>query len=609
MRTGRLDSGHARIRLVPLLVLSLVELTSSGGMSGCAAPVDPAWDELSGHAAALTEGRRTRDFPAVGRLRSRSGDRDCTATLVGRRTILTAAQCISEGSRFEFDLDDEGTFHAHRPEVLRSYPRRDTIRVDLGEGSTDLRVELDDFGILELVDTPRLSIPRASLSDEEPDDDDEQEVVGSEGRGIEVSVHDEAAAVTDDILWLDEREGGIARDEDMGGPTFATVGGGLFGGTERRLIVGIHIATFREDDRIPADLMADIRMDDNVSDLLRLADDDLCVDGRYEGRDDDVLCGGDDRLDDCGNGNVEGFEECDDGNTRDRDGCDRSCRIERSWECRGEPSRCEEDDGRVICGDGLLEGTEECDDDNTRDGDGCDARCNEEPGFVCRFEPSDCTEEAAPSVCGDGEVEGREGCDDRNQVSGDGCDSGCEVESGWRCLGEPSRCDDLGEVFTECGDGIMDRGEYCDDENRTPGDGCDGVCREEEGWSCAGEPSVCRREGSSSRDRSGGGCGNGFVDIDEECDDGNRENDDGCNMDCVKEAGWQCDGSEPTRCTLEGAGALGGKTDGARPGPDGSSAAATCAATPVARDEGAWPLALLVAAGSVAARRRGRRSS
>ena len=42
-----------------------------------------------------------------------------------------------------------------------------------------------------------------------------------------------------------------------------------------------------------------------------------------------------------------------------------------------------------------------------------------------------------------------------------------------------------------CGDGAMEGGETCDDENTAAGDGCAADCVVEEGYSCAGTPSVC----------------------------------------------------------------------------------------------------------------------
>jgi cysteine-rich repeat protein len=46
-----------------------------------------------------------------------------------------------------------------------------------------------------------------------------------------------------------------------------------------------------------------------------------------------------------------------------------------------------------------------------------------------------------------------------------------------------------------CGDGNIDDGELCDDEEAFPdgGDGCDASCQVEWYWACEGEPSVCHR--------------------------------------------------------------------------------------------------------------------
>lgn len=44
------------------------------------------------------------------------------------------------------------------------------------------------------------------------------------------------------------------------------------------------------------------------------------------------------------------------------------------------------------------------------------------------------------TVCGDGAISGSETCDDRNTLSGDGCSSTCQIEQGWRCAGQPSVC-------------------------------------------------------------------------------------------------------------------------------------------------------------------------
>jgi cysteine-rich repeat protein len=42
-----------------------------------------------------------------------------------------------------------------------------------------------------------------------------------------------------------------------------------------------------------------------------------------------------------------------------------------------------------------------------------------------------------------------------------------------------------------CGDGVLDAQEFCDDGNLTPGDGCSAVCGVENFFECTGEPSIC----------------------------------------------------------------------------------------------------------------------
>jgi cysteine-rich repeat protein len=62
-----------------------------------------------------------------------------------------------------------------------------------------------------------------------------------------------------------------------------------------------------------------------------------------------------------------------------------------------------------------------------------------------------------------------------------------------------------------CGNGVLEAGEACDDENRVAGDGCSSDCRSDEL------------------------CGNGITDPGEECDDGNFQSHDGCDSKCLRE--------------------------------------------------------------------------
>jgi len=90
-----------------------------------------------------------------------------------------------------------------------------------------------------------------------------------------------------------------------------------------------------------------------------------------------------------------------------------------------------------------------------------------------------------------------------------------------------------------CGDGVIDLGEQCDDSDTTAGDGCDANCQVEPGYDCIGEPSVCTFL-----------CGNSTIDAttNEGCDDGNTTAGDGCDASCQVEPGWGCTG-EPSTCT------------------------------------------------------------
>jgi cysteine-rich repeat protein len=103
-----------------------------------------------------------------------------------------------------------------------------------------------------------------------------------------------------------------------------------------------------------------------------------------------------------------------------------------------------------------------------------------------------------PGFCGDGIVDPGEECDDGNTLAGDDCSPLCTNEDGPRC-----------------GDGIVDPGEECDDGNTLSGDGCSPLCLNEGGLHC----------------------GDGIVDPGEECDDGNTRGGDLCNPFCAIEYG------------------------------------------------------------------------
>ncbi|HEX7500322.1 MAG TPA: DUF4215 domain-containing protein, partial [Polyangia bacterium] len=90
-----------------------------------------------------------------------------------------------------------------------------------------------------------------------------------------------------------------------------------------------------------------------------------------------------------------------------------------------------------------------------------------------------------------------------------------------------------------CGDGVIERNEDCDDGNTISGDGCSRICQVESNWNCPKEGQPCENLAK---------CGNGKLTSDETCDDGNTESGDGCSATCHLEIGFKCD-KQGTACS------------------------------------------------------------
>ena len=221
----------------------------------------------------------------------------------------------------------------------------------------------------------------------------------------------------------------------------------------------------------------------------------------------------------CGNGQLESGEACDQGVSNS----DVS------------PDTCRTDCRNPWCGDGVLDASEVCDDGNGSNEDGCLSTC-------------------VLNVCGDGHV---------NRLLGghgdpiEACDDGVND-------GSPCRAD-CGQLMTDCGNGMIETGEECDDasgnSNIAP-DACRTDCSAPscgDGVTDSGE--TCDDGGANSdlpnancrTDCQRARCGDGILDDGERCDDGNTDSGDGCRGDCqqdetlcdngVLDAGEDCDGS------------------------------------------------------------------
>ncbi|CAD8089132.1 unnamed protein product [Paramecium sonneborni] len=277
----------------------------------------------------------------------------------------------------------------------------------------------------------------------------------------------------------------------------------------------------------------------------------------------------------CGDQIVLGNEQCDDGNDKENDGC-ANCFFKCQDECTkcefGECRECGYDGWELIvnecfpiCGDYLVLGNEECDDGNMIRSDGC-FECK----YLCQDQCTDCVggyckacntrgwelnkNNVCVTVCGDGIVINlNEQCDDGNDIPFDGCYL-CEFQCEQLCTlceqGICYECNQLGWIIKDnqctpyCGDGLIIGNEQCDDMNSIANDGCyeckfmcDQYCIECEDGICKECPIGMHLFGLFCQSK----CGDGYhLQMFEQCDDGNNENGDGCNSQCVIEQDWVC---------------------------------------------------------------------
>jgi len=243
--------------------------------------------------------------------------------------------------------------------------------------------------------------------------------------------------------------------------------------------------------------------------------------------------------------------------------------------CNGVDEDCDGQDGQcTVCGDGYTtycsQSGQTCTFDsdcpNVIGGETCDVTANEQCDDQIMGEPNDDTfwtlnptdddgacvidennqvASCLVNICGDGYLnQATEECDDGNQVGGDGCSASCEIEA-------------------DCGDGVLDVGEECDDadssdtfydENDIDDDGVCVIDDLHPEFSCQNnicgdgylDPVSEQCDLGSLNGIDGSGCladctfelaicGDGTVEGDEQCDDGNLDDNDGCSSTCIFE--------------------------------------------------------------------------
>jgi fibro-slime domain-containing protein len=111
-----------------------------------------------------------------------------------------------------------------------------------------------------------------------------------------------------------------------------------------------------------------------------------------------------------------------------------------------------------------------------------------------------------------------------------------------------------------CGDGVLTPDEACDDGNRNDDDGCAASCLAvDAGYSCSPPGTPCHVVAL---------CGDGIVASNEQCDDANLLDGDGCSARCQLELGSKCAG-RPSVCSPTTCGD--GRPEGAESCDDGNT--------------------------------------
>ncbi|MCP3684837.1 MAG: DUF4215 domain-containing protein [bacterium] len=299
----------------------------------------------------------------------------------------------------------------------------------------------------------------------------------------------------------------------------------------------------------------------------------------------------------CGDGILESPEECDDGNNANGDGCSSSCDVEDvdcsdadyvydvdmivvgdnclsgwdhpqdqvllhvpeggSYEVKGEvwrghPGQCqtnedffleinggygpETDDDALACAGtvrlddlGVFDFTSGTNDVFMNTAAQCPPDTHPNSVKLMKI----CLYSQYTAECGNGIVDAGEDCDDGNSVDDDSCTNDCTFYI---------------PPLPYCGNGIVEAGEDCDDGNSVDDDSCTNDCtfyipplpycgdgNVDPGEECDDGNSVnydsCTNDCTIFPPLPV--CGNGVVEPGEECDDGNDVNDDSCTNDCT----------------------------------------------------------------------------
>lgn len=189
-----------------------------------------------------------------------------------------------------------------------------------------------------------------------------------------------------------------------------------------------------------------------------------------------------------------------------------SCTFERCHEQCVDSRDCPGDERCVLTDEDFhvcqLDIETECEEAADCKGDqtcGVDAECRDEcdgegdcvDGQACSYglcaDEEELTDDGQLPIATGHEPDGSGGSAGMSSGGTDGGGTGGGTTStGGGGTGGTSTTSTTGTPDAECGNGILDEDEECDDDGTQPGDGCNSTCEEETGWLCdGGAPTLC----------------------------------------------------------------------------------------------------------------------
>ena len=194
--------------------------------------------------------------------------------------------------------------------------------------------------------------------------------------------------------------------------------------------------------------------------------------------------------------------------------------VRQGYKCISGKILPSEQEPEPVCGDGIIGEGEVCD-GNFRSCQAIDNGTFTGGSAFCRddctgFDTSTCAgADPSDGECGNGIVDENEQCDDGNRISGDGCSKYCMFEDDSADSSDSdSDSTDSGSDSSDSGSDSSDSGSDYPDDSTESGDSPD-----------SGDPDA---DGNTI-------CGNGIVEDGEQCDDGNTLSGDGCSEYCMFE--------------------------------------------------------------------------